>query len=93
MGREKAIILFRLAKSGKVFDLEVPLDITANEFVLAMNSAYRLNINTSDIKNCYLSAENPIVLLRGNKTLAEFGVRNGTVINFTGQESEDGTQI
>ena len=52
MGREKAIILFRLAKSGKVFDLEVPLDITANEFVLAMNAAYRLNINTSDIKNC-----------------------------------------
>ena len=93
MDREKAIILFKQCKSGQIFDLEVPLDITANEFVLAMNSAYRLNIDTSDIKNCFLSAENPIVLLRGNKTLAEFGVRNGTVINFSGQEKTDGKQI
>lgn len=82
MSKEKAIILFRLGRDGQVYDLEVPLDITANEFVLAMNSAYKLNINTSDIKNCYLSAENPIVLLRGNKTLAQFGIRNGTLINY-----------
>ena len=32
---------------------------------------------------CYLKSENPIALLRGNKTLAEYGIRNGTLINFT----------
>lgn len=82
MSREKAIIIFHRKSNGAALDLEVPLDITANELVFALNSALNLNINTADIKNCYFSAENPIVLLRGNKTLAEFGVRNGTVINF-----------
>ena len=57
--------------------------ITANEVVNALSSAYSLDIDSSDIKNCYLKAENPIALLKGNKTLAEFGIRNGSVINFT----------
>ena len=80
---QKAIIVFNLCRKNRSFDLEVPLNITANEFVNALNTAYDLQIKTSDIKNCYLKAENPIALLRGNKTLAEFGVRNGTQINFT----------
>jgi hypothetical protein len=50
---------------------------------MALNSAYDLQIDTSDIKNCYLKAERPIALLRGNKTLEEFGVRNGTIIYYT----------
>ena len=57
--------------------------ISANDLVNALNTAYELGIDTSDIKNCYLKAENPIALLKGNKTLAEFGLRNGSVINFT----------
>ena len=64
-------------------DLEIPLNISANELVIALNTAYELGIDTSDIKSCYLKAERPIVLLKGNKTLAEFGIRNGSVINFT----------
>lgn len=83
MDRNKAIIIFNIIKQGKSMDLEIPLDITANELVNALNTAYDLNIDTSDVKNCYLKSERPIALLRGNKTLAEFGVRNGTVINFT----------
>lgn len=93
MDKDKAIILFQLSGRGESYDLEVPLDISANEFVLAMNSAYNLHINISDLKTCYLSAENPIVLLRGNRTLKEFGVRNGTIINYAEQEPHDGTQI
>ena len=64
-------------------DVEIPLYITANELVVALNEAYDLKIDTSNIKNCYLKAEKPIALLRGNKTLEEFGIRNGTVIYFT----------
>ena len=30
----------------------------------------------------YLAAENPIVFLRGNKTLKEFGIRNGSHIIY-----------
>lgn len=83
MKNETAIVVLRLHKRNFTTDLEVPLDITANELVVALNTAYDLGIDTSDIKNCYLKAERPIALLRGNKTLAEFGIRCGSVINFT----------
>jgi len=79
----KAIVIFRIHKSNLETDLEIPLDITANDLVNALNSAYELGIDTSDMKNCYLKAENPIALLKGNRMLSEFGVRNGTIINFT----------
>jgi uncharacterized ubiquitin-like protein YukD len=83
MNRDNAIIIFNIIKRDFTVDLEVPLNISANDLVNALNTAYELGINTSDIKNCYLKAENPIALLKGDKTLAEFGIRNGTVINFT----------
>lgn len=83
MNRDVAIVIFNIVKRQFTIDLEIPLDITANELVIALNTAYDLGIDTTNIKNCFLKAENPITLLRGNKTLAEFGIRNGSVINFT----------
>ena len=80
---ETAIIIFIISKKNISVDLEVPLDITANDLVIALNKAYELEIDTDNILNCYLKSENPIALLRGNKTLQEFGVRNGSIINFT----------
>ena len=83
MSKDKAIIVFNNLKHNTTVDIEVPLDITANELVVGLNIAYELGIDTSDIKNCYLKAENPIALLRGNKTLAQYGIRNCSIINFT----------
>lgn len=83
MHEEKAIITLNIVKRGISVDLEVPLSITANELVTALNTAYELNIDITDMKNCYLKVEKPIILLRGNKTLDEFGLRNGSVINYT----------
>lgn len=83
MNRDVAIIIFNIVKRQFTVDLEVPLDITANDLVVALNTAYDLGIDTSNIKNCFLKAENPIALLRGNKTLSDYGIRNGSVINFT----------
>lgn len=83
MDSEKAIIIFNIIKKNISVDLEVPLDISANELVNALNTAYELGIDTTDMKNCYLKAEKPIALLRGNKTLGEFGIRNGSIINYT----------
>lgn len=79
----KAVVIFRILKRKQEQDLEIPLDISANELFVALNTAYELGIDTGDIKNCYLQAERPIALLKGNKSLAEFGVRNGTIIYFT----------
>ena len=83
MGKIEAIIEFVIPKRGFSVDLEVPLHITANELVVALNSAYDLGIDISDINNCYLKAEKPIALLRGNKTLSEFGIRNGSLISYS----------
>ena len=83
MNIEKAIVIFNNRKNNMSIDLEIPLTISANELVEALNTAYELGIDVSDIKNCYLKSENPIALLKGNKTLAEYGIRNGSVIIFT----------
>jgi uncharacterized ubiquitin-like protein YukD len=83
MGQETAIIIFNITQRDFTVDLEIPLDISANDLVHALNIAYELNIDTSNIRNCYLKAENPIALLKGHKTLAEFGLHNGSIINFT----------
>jgi len=83
MNKEKAIVIFNNKKNNMSIDLEIPLTISANELVEALNTAYELGIDVSDIKNCYLKSENPIALLKGNKPLAEYGIRNGSVIIFT----------
>lgn len=83
MDKDTVTVVFHITKRSVIRDIEIPLYITANELVIALNEAYDLEIDTSNIKNCYLKAEKPIALLKGNKTLGEFGIRNGTVIYFT----------
>ncbi|MBQ3262529.1 MAG: hypothetical protein IJH52_05085 [Oscillospiraceae bacterium] len=80
---EKAIVILHLVKRNLEVDLEIPLNITANDLVIALNSAYNLGINTENVMECYVKCENPIALLRGNKTLADFGVRNGSDLYIT----------
>lgn len=82
MAKESAIVIFKAENRNIEIDIETPLDITANEFVIGLTTAYELDIDLSDIKQCYLKAENPIALLKGNKLLSEFGVRNGTIIYY-----------
>ena len=69
---ETAIIIFHIHKEHR----------TAKELAAALNEAYGLGVDLSDINNCYLKAQNPIMLLKGNRTLKEFGVRNGTIISM-----------
>lgn len=77
------VVVLKLEKRNFQTDLEVSLDITANDLAVAINTAYELGVDMSNIRNCYLKSENPIALLKGNKTLAEFGIRNGSVIKVT----------
>ena len=83
MDKESAIIIFNMEKRNVMVDLEIPLNISANDLVNALNTAYGLGMYTTGRKRCYLKTENPIALLIGNKTLKEFGLRNGSIINFT----------
>jgi uncharacterized ubiquitin-like protein YukD len=84
MSDDKVIVVLYLHKKRQKIDLELPLDITVNELIAGLNQAYNLGINQEDINQNYLKTENPIALIKGNKTLRECGMRNATVINITG---------
>lgn len=79
----KIVIVFNILKKNVSFDLEIPLDITTRDLVVGLNQAFDLGIDITDIKQCYLKAENPIMLLRGNKLLSDYRLRNGSIINYT----------
>lgn len=82
--KDKAVVIFRRKMEEKIVDvdIEVPLDITVNEFITALNQAYELKIDMEDMSQCYLRCERPMVLLRGDRTLREFGVRDAMLIHF-----------
>lgn len=80
--RDTAIVEFINYKDNSRTELEIPLDITANDLAFALNKTYSLEMDIENVFNCYLVAENPIAFLRGNKALKEFGIRNGSLIIF-----------
>lgn len=79
---ENIIIIFKNISKGESFDIEVPADITANELVMALNQGLNLGIDMTDMKQCYLKAQNPMALLKGNKTLKAYGLHHGTQVWF-----------
>ena len=90
MGRDRVTVTFIMTERKENREIEIPLFLTANELILALAQAYGLEMDVSDLCKCCLTAENPIALLKGSKTLEEFGLRNGTVIYFTGKEGGKG---
>lgn len=83
MRENRITVTLYLHRQKKSLDLDVPLDISANELIVALAQGLRLDINIDDLSQCYLKAERPICLLRGNKTLGEYGLRNGTELHYT----------
>ena len=79
---EVITVVLYFHKLRKQVDLQVPVNITATEFVIGKNKAYNLGINVDDLSKCYLRSENPIALLKGDKTLKEFNLINGSIINI-----------
>ncbi|MBE5910376.1 EsaB/YukD family protein [Pseudobutyrivibrio sp.] len=75
---EKAIVILKLNNGS--YDLETPVNITANEFIYGVSQAFNLGIDMDNPDQCFLRMENPIGLLRGDNLLDEFGVRNGSII-------------
>ncbi len=76
------IMVFNYKKHNKMVDIEVPLNISANELIYGLNAGFNLGLDLSNVAECYLCTEEPRRLLRGDRLLEEFGIRNGTIINF-----------
>ena len=79
---KKITIVLYFHVDKKKIDVSVPDNISANELVIGLNEAYKLEIDTEDLSKCFLRAENPIALLKGNKKLSEYGLRNGSIIHI-----------
>lgn len=80
--KERVIILFSAPSRNIRCDVDIPLNISANDLVVGLNAAYNLGLDVSDASQCYLSCENPISLLKGKHLLCEYGIRDGSVITF-----------
>jgi len=74
------VVIFNNKRYGKCEDLEIPLSITANELIQALDQAYGFADKEGKNGLRYLKCENPIALLKGNKQLTEYGLRDGSVI-------------
>lgn len=83
MKADRAVVTLNLMRRGETRDIDVPLDINASELLEALDSAYGLGIDVSDSSEVFVKAENPIALLHGRKTLGEYGIMNGSIINIT----------
>lgn len=77
-----AFVEFKDLIHGENHDIEVPLDISPNDLLVALNEKYKLGIDENNLYMNFLVAENPIAFLRGNKTLEEYGIRNGSIIIY-----------
>lgn len=77
-----ALVLLVDHCNNRSLDLEVELNITAFELFSGLNSALGWGVDLQNSRECYLSCENPIALLRGDQTLQAFGVRNGSTIHY-----------
>ena len=76
----KALIEFFEEKDGKMRELEIPLDITANDLIRCLDKAYGLHLDVKNIYGCQFVMENPVARLHGDRTLEEFGMRDGSVV-------------
>ena len=80
MDENKVIVIFKTPGMPVGIDIEIPLNITANELIYGLNEGFKLGIDMDNPGECYLRLENPTALLRGDTLLEEFGIRNGSTI-------------
>lgn len=83
MNNDRITAILHIHNKGLKADVDLPLDITVNELIIGLNEGFGLGLDTSDLSKCYLKTENPTAFLKGNKCIAEYGLRNGTTINIT----------
>lgn len=83
--KDTAVVMVYIPERNIREDLEIPLNITANELIQAIASIYSLELRQDALETYYLKADSPKCLIRSGKTLKEFGIREGTEIRIWNQ--------
>lgn len=76
--KDSIIIQFFSFRGRRPLELDIPVDISAEELIRVLNDVYRLGMDPARPQEFHLQAENPIVLLRGSRTIREFGLHDGS---------------
>ena len=71
MEDERITVIFSWHERELIMDLDIPLNITANELIIGLNEGLKLGMDTRELPKCYLKTENPIAFIRGNKLLKD----------------------
>ena len=80
MDENKVIVIFNCKQFPLGIDIEIPLNISANELIYGLNQSFNLRINMDNPEECFLRMENPMGFLRGDTILREYGIRHGSII-------------
>lgn len=80
MENELCTVIIQFHDGRNSEDLYIPTDISGIDLILALNEAYGLHMNTNDTNHLSIRSENPIRLIKGEKTLSDYGIMNGSII-------------
>lgn len=86
---DRCTVIINFSDNRPSEDLDIPLDISAVDFLIALNMAYQLNYDLSRINEYSLRGENPICLIKGSRSLRSYGVMNGTKISIMIEEKDE----
>lgn len=70
------IIVIVHTGTGHLIDLEIPVDITADELI----SSLHLALHLPGERPKYIRSENPVALICGRTKVEHFGLRNASTI-------------
>lgn len=79
--KRSIVVEFRWGSSIK--DIEVPLNITCDELVHALNYGIGLGIDERDTRSYRITASNPVIYISGSKTIEEVGLLDGAVLELS----------
>lgn len=72
------VIIIVYKPNGEAYDVEVPLEISADQLIMALHQGLRLGGGRPRA----VHTTNPIAYLCGERSLASFGLRDGTSLFF-----------
>lgn len=80
---DRCVVRIKFHDGREEEDLDIPLDISAIDLIIALNEIYSLGYDLERINEYGIKMENPICLMKGAKQIHEYGVMNGSIINIT----------
>ena len=78
--KKTAICILHPGGSSDPLDLEIPLNLPAEELIGALRRTFLPELREGEPESGFLRCENPIALLHGRRKLKDWGVRDGTIL-------------